>query len=700
MSSLPVNEINRLRNHLTLAEQRVVELEQQLEITTNALQHCIPRQNSLNNCEASRELLRKSKNRYRKYFNYATDAMFVISTDSKSGMPGKFVDVNKEATKRLGYTRDQFFRMTPRDINLASYDQDVDLYYEVLHKKGSCSFETTHVAKDGRHIPVELRLQLLNVDGEDFILSVSRDITERLKAEQSIKESQRLYKLLADNVHDVIWTTDTNLAPVFISPSITNLSGHSPSEALPVLYHSIILDSPLVDIFDKVPRKTDIQPIYWEIELFKKDGSSIWIESIASPLWESSGVFSGIIGVTRDITNRKAIMLELELAKEQANKANMAKSEFLANMSHEIRTPMNGVLGTLQLLGLTHLSIEQRDYVDTALKSGQTLLTIINDILDFSKIEAGKISIRSEVFSPRELITSLIASFKTVAPDPDLILSHEISPDVPSTCLGDQVRYRQVLSNLVGNAIKFTEKGTIHINLQLGSPPAEGKIRLLCTVTDNGIGLPDQVGSELFAPFAQVEGTFRRKYKGTGLGLSIVKRLVTLMGGTIDIQGRENEGTRVIFDIIAGVSSGKQLDETIKPKVKVASQHTDKSQHILLAEDDLINQLILRSILEKLGHSVHIVPNGRLALDALRKEQYDFVLMDIQMPEMDGFEATKYIRTHEDFKEFVDIPIIALTAFAMTGDRERCLEAGMNDYLSKPVNIVVLQEMLQQSTKT
>lgn len=695
MSSLPVNELNRLRDQLASAQLRIAELEQQLQLTSYTLQNRIPRQSSLEKCEAAREILRKSKNRYRKYFNYATDAMFVMVKDSNSHRPGNFVDVNKAASNRLGYSREEFFRMTPRDINPPNYEDFIDDHYASLHEKGSASFETTHIAKDGRQIPVEIRTLLLEVDGEDFILAVSRDITERKQAEQNIKESQRLYKLLADNVHDVIWTTDTNLKPVFISPSITNLSGHSPNEALRVLYESVILNSPLVDFFLKDPVKNDIQPIHWEIELFKKNGASIWIESIASPLWETTGQFSGIIIVTRDITKRKEIMLELELAKEQANKANMAKSEFLANMSHEIRTPMNGVLGTLQLLGLTTLSEEQRDYVDTALKSGQSLLTIINDILDFSKIEAGKVTIRSEVFSPRELISSLIASFKTVAPDPKLILSQKVAPDVPETILGDQVRYRQVLSNLVGNAIKFTEKGTVHIDLQLGSQSAGTKVQLICTVTDTGIGLPDQVGNELFAPFAQVEETFRRKYKGTGLGLSIVKQLVTLMGGSIEIHGRKNEGTKVIFDIVAEVSPEKQPVDKVKAKPKPAASDT-KSQHILLAEDDLINQLILRSILEKIGHTVQIVPNGRLALDALHEEHFDFILMDIQMPEMDGFEATRNIRTNENFKKISDIPIIALTAFAMTGDRERCLEAGMNDYLSKPVNIAVLQDMLQQ----
>ncbi len=684
---------------LAKANARIAELEQRLQhisetssATTDTLE------NSNDELKESKDTLRRSKNRYRKYFNYSTDAMFVIAPDLKNRHIGKFVDVNKEATQRLGYSRDEFFQMSPRDINLPDCELLLETLIEKLQQRGSITFETIHVARDGRHIPVEINALLLSVNGEQLILAGARDISQRKQAEEEIKEGERLYRLLADNVHDVIWTTDISLKPIFISPSITNLSGHSPAEALPVLYRSIILQSPLFEKFQKIPYKTDVPPIHWEIQLIQKDGNSIWVESIASPLWSSSGVFSGIIGVTRDINNRKEIMLELEAAKEQASNANQAKSEFLANMSHEIRTPMNGVLGTLQLLGLTPLSTEQRQYVETALKSGKSLLTIINDILDFSKIEAGKISIRSERFSPREVITSLIASFNLMNRDSEVTLSCQIDPEVPETVIADHIRYRQILTNLIGNALKFTDKGEIHISLQVMERPTAGSIRLNCSVTDTGIGLPVLTDNDLFEPFVQVEGAFRRKYKGTGLGLSIVKKLVTLMGGTIDIHNRKTEGTRVRFDIIAGIhtNTADVVVSAIPPRIITTGS---ERQRILLAEDDLINQQILRSVLEKLGHSVKIVHNGRLALQALKHDDYDCVFMDIQMPEMDGFEATRHIRTSGEFKNVADIPIIALTAFAMTGDKEKCLEAGMNDYLSKPVDIIMLEKILQQHAR-
>ncbi len=624
--------------------------------------------------------------------------MFVILPDRGNMTYAAIADVNKEASWRLGYSREEFFSMKPQDITLPDCIPALNGMFEHICENGSATFESVHLCKDGRQIPVEINMLLLHVDGEELILAGARDITERKKAEKDLRESERLYRLLADNVHDVIWTTDTDLKPVYISPSIGNLSGHSAAEALPVLYRHVILASPLMERFQRAPsrrEKKESEPIHWELEFTRKDGSTIWIESIASPLWTDSGNFSGIIGVTRDFTSRKRIMFELEAAKEQANKANRAKSEFLANMSHEIRTPMNGILGTMQLLGLTSLSDEQSRYVDTALRSGRSLLTIINDILDFSKIEAGKVEIRAEAFPPREVLASLIASFQSMVHEPDIAIVSRVDPEVPGLVVSDQIRFRQILTNLVGNAIKFTERGKIVIHLSSANGSGPGKVRLVCSVTDSGIGLPEHAGSELFEPFSQLEGSFRRKYKGTGLGLSIVRQLVTLMDGTISISGRENQGTKVVFEIEAGLPQ----DDTPmihQPPVTAKQPGNSSRQHILLVEDDLINQQILRSVLEKLGHTVTIAHNGRQALQNLLSSRYDCVLMDIQMPEMDGFEATRHIRCHEQFRDVADIPIIALTAFAMTGDREQCLRSGMNHYLSKPVDIDALSELLEQ----
>jgi len=700
MSSTRKPKKPSLREQLSASLQRIAQLEEALQQATSPQPAAsLVQTDSPESLRRSATLLRKSKNRYRKYFNYATDAMFVILPDRENMTFGPIADVNKEATRRLGFSRDEFFTMTPRDINHPRYASVMTERAKRLYETGSDTVETVHIAKDGRQIPVEINALMLNIDGEELILTVARDISERQRAEQDLRESERLYRLLADNVHDVIWTTDTSLKPVFISPSIINLSGHTTSEALPVLYRTIILESPLFENFQRTPSKQEesqTKPIHWEMEFTQKDGAIIWIESIASPLWSTLGTFAGIIGVTRDITSRKMIMLELEAAKEQANRANRAKSEFLANMSHEIRTPMNGILGTMQLLGMTTLSDEQRCYVDTALKSGRSLLTIINDILDFSKIEAGKIEIRNEIFAPREVINSLLASFQTMIKTPDIALVSRIDDGVPELIVADQIRFRQILTNLVGNAVKFTDKGEIAIHVEMQDRGKGSKNILQCTVTDTGIGLPQHAETEMFEPFSQFESSVKRKYKGTGLGLSIVRQLVRLMGGTITIANRRNRGTQVVFTIETGMAP-PLAPATDKP-VTTSRRHPENvtRQHILLVEDDLINQQILRSVLEKLGHTVTIAHNGRQALQTLLAQEYDCVLMDIQMPEMDGFEATRRIRSQQEYSRISKIPIIALTAFAMTGDKEQCLQAGMNHYLSKPVDIKALEKILRQ----
>lgn len=687
ITPLTVNE--ELRHKLLHAEKRIAELEARLESSDTNTSRRDPDKHHAG--VETKNQLRQSKNRYRKYFNYATDAMYVFYPKSPDQPLGTFLDVNKEAIRRMGYSLDEFLELTPRDINARQSEKQAREVLKELERYGCASCETVHLTKDGKEIPVEITSLLIEVEGEHLVLAGARDITERKKAEQALRESERLYRLLADNVHDVIWTTDTELRPKYISPSVISLTGFEPHQAMALLYRSIILESPLFDDFRKIPLKTGVVPLHWEVELEKSNGSSIWIESIASPLWEGDGSFNGIIGVTRDITGRKEIMLELEAAKEQANRANRAKSEFLANMSHEIRTPMNGVLGTLQLLGLTPLSDEQRDLVETALKSGNSLLTIINDILDFSKIEAGKVTIRNELFSPRELLQSLISSFNAVVAGKKILFTISVTEAVPEKIVADPVRFRQILSNLLGNAVKFTEEGKIEIALDCRQK--EDGLHIHCSVTDTGIGIPTPESYDLFEPFSQLESSYRKKYKGTGLGLSIVKQLVTLMGGTVHIESRKNSGTRVAFDFSAQTNRCSSQAVSSNPLI-CSTKFSKESYRILLVEDEPINQQIIRSILEKFGHGVTIANNGYEAIDMLRRDRFNCILMDIQMPEMDGIETTRKIRNSKEMAMFSKIPIIALTAFAMTGDKEKCMQAGMNGYLSKPVNIDDLVRVL------
>ncbi len=681
-----------LQLELERARQRIADLE---ELVARQTSSALTTTYDLTLCGRQKDELTQSRNKYRKLFNYANDAMFVISLDRNNADYGYFSDVNNVACKRLGYTRDELLQLTLLDISdrkNISYNQEI---IPRLSNDGSATFETVFITKNGHSLPVEVSALRLSIDGKDFYMAIARDITERKQAEEALRKSENLYRLLADNVHDIIWTTDSELRPQYVSPSFSHL-GFAQADAPSTIYDRIIAPSPFMAL-DAGFKSSPGFPLHWESKIKSATGETIWVESIASPLPESSRRFTGIIGVTRDITSRKRIIQELEEAKEQAYAASKAKSEFLANMSHEVRTPMNGVLGMLQLLQMTDLSEEQHEYIDTATESGKSLLTIINDILDYAKIEAGKLKLTPEEFQIRELIRTLINSFRTAVNPHRVKLVSEVAPEVPEWLVADHVRIRQILYNTVGNAVKFTERGEIRITLGVVGIPNENEVKLTCSIADTGIGVPDDIGDRLFEPFTQIESPRQRKIKGTGLGLSIVKQLVMLMNGTVNLQRNSTGGTTVAFTLTVEKGSGQQ--EKHLPKVP-ASILTSPNRRLsaLIVEDERINQQILQAILMKLGHRPTIAENGYAALDLLESRHFDVVLMDVQMPEMDGLETTRIIRNSRDFLNIQDIPIVALTAYAMAGDKDKCLEAGMNGYLAKPVDIKKLEKILKTLT--
>lgn len=687
-------KIAELQSELQQAQKRVAALKRVIAKQTSSVQTTV---HDLSLCGEQKEELEHSRNKYRKLFNYANDAMFVISLDQKSPNYGCFSDVNNVACKRLGYTREELLQKTPFDI---SDPKDFDYHSQLevrLNTGGNATFQTTCIKKDGSKLPVEINALHLTIDGKDFYIAIARDITEKKYAEEALRKSEHLYRLLADNVHDIIWTTDAKLTPRHVSPSFSHLTGFPQEEAFTTIHRDIISSSPFTnDHFQSLILTRD-KSLHWESELKKASGEMIWVESIASSLPESSKHFTGIIGVTRDISSRKKIMMELEAAKEQAFAANKAKSEFLANMSHEVRTPMNGVLGMLQLLTMTSLDDEQFEYVETAMASGESLLTIINDILDYSKIEAGKLQITPEEFQIREIIKPLVISFKAAINQQNVSLLWSISPEVPNILVADHVRIRQILYNLVGNAVKFTEQGKIHIGIRTLETIGNNRVKLEFKIADTGIGVPEDIGDELFEPFTQIESPRQKKVKGTGLGLSIVKQLVTRMEGTVQLKRNRAQGTTVTFTLLVGIGEISSTPEDINIATPIlTSPHRRLST--LIVEDERINQQILQAILTKLGHRSTIAGDGYLALELLKTNQFDIVLMDVQMPELDGIETTKIIRGSENYRHVQHIPIIALTAYAMAGDKDKCLAAGMNSYLAKPVDIKALDKRLKTLT--
>jgi PAS domain S-box-containing protein len=687
-------QIRELQFELQQAQKRISELESFISNQTGSVLTTVQ---NLSICDQQKTELEQSRNKYRKLFNYANDAMFVISLDRNSSGYGYFSDVNNVACKRLGYTREELLRKTPFDICDEKDFQHNGQLESRLHKHDNTTFQTTYIKKDGTKLPVEVSALRLTIDGKDLYMAIARDITERKFAEEALKKSEHLYRLLADNVHDVIWTTDDRLTPQHVSPSFSHLTGFPLEEAITAIHRDIILTSPFTNNHFQSLIFTREKPLHWESEIRTANGEVVWVESIVSPLPESSNHFTGIIGVTRDISSRKKIMMELEAAKEQAFAANKAKSEFLANMSHEVRTPMNGVLGMLQLMTMTSLDDEQFEYVETAMASGESLLTIINDILDYSKIEAGKLQMTPEEFQIREIVKPLITSFRTAINHQKVRLLCSIAPDVPNILIADHVRIRQILYNLVGNAVKFTEQGEIHIGIRTLDEIDDNRVRLECTIADTGIGVPEDIGDGLFEPFTQIESSRQKKVKGTGLGLSIVKQLVTQMEGSVQLQRNEAQGTTVTFTLVVGKGEIRSAPECLNIPTPILTS-PNRRLSTLVVEDEQINQQILQAILTKLGHRSTIAGDGHLALKLLQTHQFDIILMDVQMPELDGIETTRIIRTSENYRHIRNIPIIALTAYAMAGDKDKCLEAGMDSYLAKPVDIKALEKRLKRLT--
>ena len=383
---------------------------------------------------------------------------------------------------------------------------------------------------------------------------------------------------------------------------------------------------------------------------------------------------------------------QLRIALEAAEAASRSKSEFLANMSHEIRTPLSGVFGLLQYLKTTPLLGEQTECIDLALESGQTLLQILNDLLDLSRIEAGYLDLYRDPFDPTKLVGQVNDIFLPTTAAKNLILHTELSENFPRQVIGDEGRLRQVLFNLVGNAVKFTETGSITISAKMESVSTRPDKQKLCfSVQDTGIGIAPDKLDLIFEPFVQADGSSTRKYGGAGLGLGIVKRLIALMNGRLSIESELGQGTKISFFVDVDWVNAEAGQVVQSPADSITA--TGCTLKILLAEDDRVNRLTLERLLAKQGHMVRSVPDGRQCLEALQEEPFDLVLMDIQMPVMDGQEATRHIRdlNHPDKR---NIPIIALTAHAMKGDREKFLACGMDDYLSKPVRMEQVRGIL------
>jgi len=530
------------------------------------------------------------------------------------------------------------------------------------------------------------------------------DITDRKRAQE---EQQKLLAVI-ENTDDFLGLASPDGRLTYLNRGACRLLGlESADEALGLPLFAVHPESrwdQLRNEFIPTAMRTGSCQAETELRNFRT-GESIAVILNALVVREpGSGELLAMAAVMHDISGRKRDEEALQRAKQSAESANRLKSEFLANMSHEIRTPMNGIIGMTGLLLDTELTAEQRNFAQIIRLSGESLLRVINDVLDFSKIEARKLELEIADFDLRSILESALQLLSSDAARKGLQLEQTIGADVPRWLRGDSGRLRQILLNLCGNAVKFTPSGTVAVETRVERQDETSAV-IRFTVTDTGIGIPADRQAEIFSPFTQADGSTTRKYGGTGLGLAISRQLVELLGGRIGVESEPGKGSRFWFTAALEKKPGDAPADSEGQRTPAAdrgeggrpvSRPRSRASRILVAEDNITNQQVALAILQKLGYRADAVADGKEALTSLRSIPYDLVLMDCQMPEMNGYEATARIRDPRSGVRNPQIPVVALTAHAMTGDREKCLAAGMNDYAVKPVDVKALKAVLEK----
>lgn len=599
-------------------------------------------------------------------------------------MNGNFKYVNDIACKSYGYDYAEFINMNLKDLDTEDNYKLVKERIKKLINDGFINFEGAHKRKDGTTIPVDINSQIIESKGEKLILSIIRDISERKLAEKSLRESREQYMLAIKGTNDGIWDWDLRTNTLYLSERWKQMLGFEDNELpnnmetfwqqLHPEDHVRVQKAITSYLSGEVPKYE------MEFRMLHKNNSFRWILAKGEAIRDENGKPYRMAGSHSDITPRKEYENQIFTAKEQAEMANRAKSAFLANMSHEIRTPMNAILGFAELLKYESLDDKQVDYVTGIISGGKSLMILINDILDLSKIEAGRMQISYEPVYPEVLFNELNAMFVMKTNDKGIEFKLDIDPGLPKALILDETRIRQILFNLIGNAIKFTHKGSVIVKVdkkyadQLGS-----KLDLIFTVSDTGIGIPKEQHQAIFEAFRQQEKLNIKKYGGTGLGLTITKRLVEMMNGVISLESEYGKGSTFIVKIpevkVATIS------QEITEDINLIGDIVFKKSKILLVEDIEANRVIVKNFLEPMNLIIYEAFDGIEAVTLAREIQPDLILMDIQMPEMDGIEASKIIKSTDTLS---NIPIIALTAYAMKED-EKEISKYCDGFLPKPI---------------
>ena len=561
---------------------------------------------------------------------------------------------------------------------------NASMEYRFMHKDGTVIWVSGHAV--ARRDAAGQRIGYL---GTITDITAIKEAEARIQHASLALEQQKF----ALDQHAIVAITDTRGAITYVNDKLCALSGYTRAELIGQNHR--LLNSghhPREFFLEMYGTITRGEVWHGEIRNRARNGKFFWVATTLVPLKGKDGRLEQYIAIRADITGLKETEQELKVARDHALDASRLKSEFLATMSHEIRTPMNGIIGMTELLMDSPLSDDQRQMGQIIGTSAESLLTIINDILDFSKIEAGKIRMTMADFDLRQLVDDTLAILALRAATKGLELECDLDPALPAFLQGDAGRIRQVLMNLAGNAVKFTEKGGVVVRLRT-EPAAPGRFAFRLEVQDTGIGITPDQQSRLFQPFTQADGSTTRRFGGTGLGLAISRQLVELMGGIVGVESEPGRGSIFWFqlDLAIAVPQAAPVPVAVVPALSLVAGRRGR---VLAAEDNETNQILLHLLLEKLGVEHDIVFDGQMAIDQLRRNEYLLVLMDCQMPGLDGYDATRQIRRGIAGERNLLVPVVALTANAMAGDREKCLAAGMGEYLSKPIRLENLRELL------
>lgn len=601
--------------------------------------------------------------------------------------------VNEAYLETFGFTKEEVIGKTSVELNIVPADEREKLVSILKNQSNVRSAEGMRTKKNGEKLWVLTSLEIFEIDGNSFILTSLNNIDNRKKMEEEISRLAEFQNVILDGTdYSIISTSESGIIKSFNKGAMKML-GYKAEEMLgitpeiihdkqevvdraKVLSKELKIDiEPGVDVFlikSRLNNSSDIN----EWTYICKDGSRIPVELSVTTLRSSENEIIGYLGIAKDISESKKAKETIIYAKEKAEQAVIAKNSFLANMSHEIRTPMNAIIGFTDLLAQTTLDKNQEEYVSSVKLAGGNLLSIINDILDFSKIESGKITIENIPFSLKDALKNIYNLLNERAKEKKLEYNFFLDASLPDFVIGDSVRLNQIMVNLIGNAIKFTEEGSITVSVKkIKEDDLYYKMKF--SVKDTGIGIPADKMDLIFDRFSQANTETTRKFGGTGLGLSIAKNLVELLGGEINLKSELGRGSEFSFEI-----KYKKVDKLdLEPLEKaLAPKRPLGPVKILLCEDNVLNQRLATKILIKFGFDFEIAENGRIGLEKLIKGKFDLVLMDLQMPEMDGYQATIAIRNELKLQ----IPIIAMTAHSLVGEKEKCIEIGMNDYVGKP----------------